>query len=475
MTIPAVIATVSTSSDEKLEADEDELGIPSSQRFILWLIGLVILGVGARILFVVRWSYGKPLQGDPLFFQNVGASLAHGMEYAQPFLDHGKPVATALHPPVFPIVLASLDLVRIQSADAHRIALAFISAACIPLMGLLGRRLLSPFAGLLAAGIAAFGPLWIQPSGKVLSESVYLIVIPILLLAALRCMDRPRGWSFLAVGLVMGLATLTRSEGLYFVFLLGIPLLLFAARSWADRARFGLVLMLGFVLVVGPWIIRNDVEMGGFVVSTNTDTTIVGAYTGTTFDPRSPIYGSFDENVQLGDAAVLVKWGHPPSPARSWTERTLSDALGHIGVSYARAHLSDLPGVILAREGRLWGVYRPGSQLQFDLASDGDGVRSVQLAGQYLNWALLPLAVGGAVVLYRGSRRNLVIVLSPIFAAAISAAVAFGSTRYRAVAEPSLALLASLALAALVQHIPGYNRRWYSKTALSEGSSPEPV
>ncbi len=433
--------------------------LPSSPRwFGLCLVGLIFLGVGARILFVVHWTYGKPLQLDPLWFQQVGASLVHGTGYAVPFLRQGKPVATALHPPVFPIVLAFLNLVGIQSANAHRIALAFLSAGAIPVMGSLGRRLLSPVAGLLAAGIAAFSPLWIQPSGKVLSESVYLVVIPVVLLTAFRCLDRPSGWRFLVVGLAIGVAALTRSEAVYFIVFLGIPLVLLVPQSWRQRGIFGLILLSGFGLVVGPWLLRNEIQMGGFVLSTDSGTTLVGANTADTFNPNSPLYGSFDGNAQLDATVGLLEWGRPPDHARRWTERTLSNSLAHIGISYARDHLSDLPGVILAREGRLWGVYASGSQLQFDLASDGDGARSMQLAGQYLNWVLLPLAVCGAVVLYRRSRRDLVIVAAPIVAAALNAAVAFGSTRYRAVAEPSLALLAAIAIAVLLQRIATFNR-----------------
>ena len=81
--------------------------------------------------------------------------------------------------------------------------------------------------------------------------------------------------------------------------------------------------------------------------------------------------------------------------------------------------------------------------MKFDLASDGDGIPGFQIAGQYLNLDLLPLAVGGGFVLYRRSRRDLVIVAAPILAAALSAAATFGSTRYRAVAEPSIAVLAA--------------------------------
>ena len=106
-------------------------------------------------------------------------------------------------------------------------------------MGFLGRRLMSPATGLLAAGIAAFSPVWVQPSGKVLSESVYLVVIPLVLLAALRCVERPSLLRFAAVGLMIGIAALTRSEATSLILLLGIPLMLFTTRPWRERGHSG--------------------------------------------------------------------------------------------------------------------------------------------------------------------------------------------------------------------------------------------
>ncbi len=351
---------------------------------------------------------------------------------------------------MFPLVLALLNLVGMQSPNAHRFALAVLSSGGIPMMGLLGRRLFSPVVGLVAAAIAAFGPLWIQPSGKILSESLYLVVIPLVLLLALRGIDRPGPWRFFLVGLTIGIAALTRSEAVSLIILLGIPLVLFVPQGWGARCRLGLILLVGVGLVIGPWVVRNDLQMGGLVLSTDSGTTLVGAYTSTTFNPNSPLYGSFSDAKEFGESAI-VKERRPPDGAKQWTERTVGNALSHIGITYARHHLSDLPGVVLAREGRMWGLYASGSQLQFDLSSDGDGVAGFQEAGQYLNWILIPLAIFGGVILYRRRRSHFVIVLVPIVAAALNAALAFGSTRYRAVAEPSIALLAAIGIVVLVE------------------------
>ena len=59
---------------------------------------------------------------------------------------------------------------------------------------------MSPSVGLVAAAFAAFSPLWVQWGGRLLSESLYLVVIPLLLWVALECVDRPSWWHLWGCG-----------------------------------------------------------------------------------------------------------------------------------------------------------------------------------------------------------------------------------------------------------------------------------
>lgn len=435
--------------------------------FVLTLTVLVVLGVVWRIVYAVVWEDGTDLVGDPKFFQQAAASLSHGDGYAVAFLGKGQPVPTALHPPMFPIVLALLDLVRLQSVEAHRIALAFISAVSVVVMGLLGRRLMSPSVGLVAAAFAAFSPLWVQWGGRVLSESVYLVVIPLLLWVALECVDRPSWRIFGVVGLVIGVAALTRSEAIAFVVVLGVPLVLLGSRDWRRRVTYAMALVVGVVIIVGPWLVRNEIQMGGLTLSTDNGTTWAGAYTPATFSPANPLYGSFDGDAQYADTFVSLKWGKPPGGAKAWTELSLENAVGHFGMAFARSHLSDLPGVVLAREGRLWGVYAIGTQLHND-AGDGGWVEGFYIAGWFFEWISLPLAVAGAVILGRRSRRHLVVIVTPVIVAALNAALFFGSTRLRVAAEPSLFLLASIAIVSAFHRLRRLTLRGTGKASSSE-------
>ncbi len=415
-----------------------------ARHFAWYAGGIVVIGVVVRVLFIAGWTWGAPLHGDPLFFQQSAAQIANGKGYVDQLLGKGPFVPTAEHPPAFSFLLAGLDLAHVSSANAHRVALAIFSGLGVLAMCLLGRRVAGPGVGLLAAGIAALDPLWVQWNGFLMSESLYLVIIPAMLLFALRCLDRPNPWDFLALGLLVGVATLTRSEAVDFVVLLGVVVVVLATRAWRDRVVLAVVFLAGVGLFLVPWVVRNDIQMGSLTLSTNEGLTLSGSYSADTLSPSGPNYGGFSNDTQFGAAAILVKYGTPPDHAKHWTETTLSNALGSGAITYARAHLSEMPGVVLAREGRVWGVFAPGNQLVFDTTEDRTGAPGPKQAGQILNWVLLPFALLGAVRLGLRSRRRLLVLLIPIAVVALNAAVFYGSTRLRVAAEPSIDVLAAI-------------------------------
>jgi hypothetical protein len=407
--------------------------------------GIVVVAIVARVLFIARWSWDAHLPlGDPLFFQQSAARLAQGHGYLNQFLGNGSLQPTAVHPPAFSFLLAGLDIAHVQSVDSHRLAMAVFSCLGVIAIGLVGRRLAGPGVGLVAAAIAALDPLWVEWNGFLMSESLYLVIVPTMLLFAIRCLDKPTKWDFLALGVLVGIATLTRSEAVDFVVLLGVVVVILTTSRWRERMVFVAVFLVGVGLLLVPWLVRNEIQMGTLTLSTNEGLALSGSYSAGTFSPSSPDYGGFDNNAQFGAAAILVKFGKPPDHDSHWTELTLSDALKSGAIAYAKGHVSDLPGVALAREGRVWGVYAPGSELFFDRTEDLTGAYGPKQAEQIVNWFLLPLALFGAVTLGRRSRRRLLVVLVPVVVVALNAALFYGSTRLRVAAAPSIDVLAAI-------------------------------
>src|SRR3954453_7089241 len=162
-----------------------------------------------------------PVGGDGLLFHLFANQLANGDGSIQPLIVSPPHVPTADKPPLYPLMLAVPSLLGWKSLVAHRVVSCLMGAALVLLVGLLGRRVGGERVGLLAAGIAALYPLLVVLDGAVRSESLYAPLIAALLLATYRLVDRPSAWRAVAVGALIGLAVLVRSEAL----ILGVLLL----------------------------------------------------------------------------------------------------------------------------------------------------------------------------------------------------------------------------------------------------------
>jgi hypothetical protein len=137
----------------------------------------------------------------------------------------------------------------------------------------------------------------------------------------------------------------------------------------------------------------------------------------------------------------------------------------HLAYDFIRDNAGSLPRVAGARLGRTWGLYRPWQQTRFDTIE----LRPLNLsrAGMVSLW-VLEVAAGAGVVVLRRRRALLLPLVAPPLALSIASVVIYGTTRFRAAAEPSLVLLAAVAVAALAG--PVARRRWHRPAWGHEGA-----
>jgi asparagine N-glycosylation enzyme membrane subunit Stt3 len=111
-----------------------------------------------------------------------------------------------------------------------------------------------------------------------------------------------------------------------------------------------------------------------------------------------------------------------------------------------------VPIVVLARVGRTWSLFRPLDMVTFNAGEDRE--RWVTRLGLVAYYPTLFCAIAGAVVLWRRRRRGALWVLcAPVVVVTIGAVVTYGQTRFRAPAEPSLALLAAVGIVGVIEHV----------------------
>jgi hypothetical protein len=377
-----------------------------------------------------------------VIYRALAHNLVEGDGFSLPGVDSPALEPSAEHPPVFPVVLAGLEVLGLDGPGEQRIALATLAAAGVLLVIVLGRRLAGPLAGLVAGGIAAVHPLWIQHPGLLMSEAVHLVIVPGVLLAAVAVLDRPSWRRAALLGGLAGLAGLVRAEAVGLVLLVGLPAAVLAAGGWRARARWAGLVLLGAAVVVGPWLLRNQRELDTLTMSTNSGKTLMGANCVDTFS--GPKLGGFSYDCQFGAAALVVQAGLPPGePDAVAVDRVLGD----LARQFIDDHRRQLPKVMAARGLRLWGLAFVEDQRRFDVGESRDP--ALQRAGQWVHLALLPLAAAGAVGLARRRDRRLVVLLGPLVLVTVTAVLVYGGTRLRAGAEPSLAVLAGVGAAAL--------------------------
>src|SRR5690606_35426761 len=110
--------------------------------------------------------------------------------------------------------LAVLSRAGIDTPDGQQLALCFVGAATVGLVGLVGRRLGGDGVGLLAAGLAAVYPMLFQADAILMTESPYAFLVAGAVLLTYRAIERPGVARFALLGAVLGLGALTRAEAL---------------------------------------------------------------------------------------------------------------------------------------------------------------------------------------------------------------------------------------------------------------------
>jgi 4-amino-4-deoxy-L-arabinose transferase-like glycosyltransferase len=408
-------------------------------RFALGLGAIAVTGFVLRAFYAATRGSFRPIT-DPSYYHLQANLIADGRGFIDPFTwaFQGDAVPTAAHPPLFTLVLATGSAAGATSPLSHRLIGCLIGTATIVVLGLLGRRIGGPAVGLLTAALAAASPnLWVFDAG-VFAESLELLLVALLLLAVYRIPAHPRWSDAVVLGTLIGLLGLTRSELLLFVPLLVVPALLGRqATEWRRGAALALVGCVVTAVVIAPWVIRNESTFSAPVtMSTNGDLFV--AYTNCARAYSGPGLGWFDVSC---------------APRSTFADRTtdeaerMAEARRH-GLEYARAHTSRLFGVVVwARAARLWNVYRPVQTAE--LASLEDRPKGVSLLGMAFFAVTVPFAVGGAFMLRRRRTRTWPLVV-PLVVATFTAMAFSGNVRFRAVAEPSILVLAAVGVVALV-------------------------
>lgn len=411
------------------------------------LTGVALVALVTRVTYALAAAPNILPISDAGGYRLLGKHLAEGRGYIRPYdlslVDVVRP--TAEFPPGFPALLGVLHAVGLRSVQAQRLALAVLGAFAVVGVVLLARRWLSERGALLLGLVAAVHPALFATEAALLAESLFLWLVVLVLLAAVRFRESPTTERAALVGLLGGAATLVRSEGLVLAVLLVIPWLV---TEPPRRVRAGAVVavLIGALLLPGAWAVRNlgtfeepvlvSNNLGSVLAGANCDATYEGELIGFWLISEDCFAGFRQEDLQAADESVVA--GH----------------LRDDGLEHLQENLGQLPKVAAVRVLRTFQLYEPEQQARL-ATFEGRRLLTERITG-WLLWATLPLAFAGMAALGRQRRfADLWLLTAPVLLVGAVAAATYGNPRFRIAAEVPLLILAALG----VRFLAGLARR----------------
>lgn len=467
-----------------MTAPADRGSDPWERRFWPGTALVTLFGFLGRLLYLVASKVDHEStfrQGDAFWYSSVAIATADGEFFTNPFFG----VPTADHPPLTVAVLAPVSWLFGSSTFAQRVTMVVIGAATIAVVAAAGRRLAGPRVGLVAGALCAASPaLWINDV-LIMSETLTAFAVAVVLLLAVRLAQQPTLPLAVALGAVCGLAALTRAETGLFLPLLVWPTIALA-RDATVRQRVARLAAAtaATALVMAPWSLLNLTRFDEPVpISTNDGLTLLGANCAATYD--GDILGGWVIEPCISDFWATLDDRKPPGPDSfpadepcadtsqhrppCWDASTVSKLMRADGVTFARDHLGDLPRVVYARNGRVWGWYRLDQAIGTGVAEGR--VRGVTMVGYWAAWAMIPLSAVGAVVLRRrrvsllpfGASLAIVVLVSTLF---------YGLARFRIPWDVASCLLSAVGLVAGVDR---FARHRLTPEPVADDASAVPV
>jgi 4-amino-4-deoxy-L-arabinose transferase-like glycosyltransferase len=410
---------------------------------------VVLLALLARVVVMLVSPHYK-LTFDAVDYDRHARSIATGHGYPPSLLDpNGGP--TAFRPPLYPYLLGAIYWVVgvNHGVTAGRAAGAVLGTVSVVLIWMIARRLWGERPAIAAAAVAAIWPPLLFLNASLMSEELFIAIELGVALTALIARSRDGDWRWAVIcGVLCGLATLTRSNGVILVIPAAVGIWV-AKPRWSARALSGPVaLVLAMVLTIAPWTIRNASAFHQFVpVSTQTGLGLAGFLNDEAKD-LSGYPGVWQPPQDIPRYATIFT-RRPQNEAqldRALRARAMRYALNHPGYLVEGAALNILRTLSLAPN--------PSAAIKLDDVMLGLSSG----AGDVLKWSFLlalPLTLAGAVLARRrprGSRGPAFIWAMPlILLPALAWVVAL--PRYRAPTYPFMALLLGLGAAELMTWI----------------------
>jgi len=233
---------------------------------ILFILGLVVNGAVAAMT-------STPGYVDAYYYANGGEFIARGSGQLEPYLwsyvfaPPGLPAPSFAYWRPLPSILAAIGIVAfpgMKPFDASQIPFVVMAALLPVVTYVIGLRIGVRRHALLGGLLMVFSGYFVLNWSNVETFTPFALAGASSLGLVGKGRTDGRWWVWTLAGLCAGLAHLARADG---VLLIGIALFIIALpgnqTTGSQRVRSGLLVILGYLLVIGPWIVRNRLVLDG--------------------------------------------------------------------------------------------------------------------------------------------------------------------------------------------------------------------
>jgi 4-amino-4-deoxy-L-arabinose transferase-like glycosyltransferase len=241
-----------------------------------WLAAILVLALALRTIYGLAQDRAQPygnLGGDSTWYLANGYALATGFERGvlEGYGTGEYPISleNLPTPPIYLLMIGFAQ--RLFSHEMAVMVIRLIQAVMSAMTCYFAYRLAVTIAnderaGLITAGVLAVSPAFVMESAQVATETLYIFLVTggLWLYVSPNFKNRDV-WHMILVGIILGLATLTRAVLLLFP--LGLALHLLIVYGLRRGARQALILLVVYALTVSTWTIYNLARWNRWVIA----------------------------------------------------------------------------------------------------------------------------------------------------------------------------------------------------------------
>ena len=323
------------------------IGIRQGPLLIILAVGLII-----RLVLLSHMNETGLRVIDERHYFRLATSIFSGWGLAL-----GFEVPTSGRAPLYPAFLALVwTVIGEKSLWAIRVTQIGLSLLNVVLLFSLGQRIFNRRVALWAAAIFCFYPSFVAFNFLLLSEVLFTLLLTLFAFGCVVLLQSARPALAVGTGCVLGLAALTRSVLWPFPIILCPLAFLSLQGNRGTRLKLTGCLLLGYLMVVAPWAVRNTSLEGVFTVvnSRGGITLLMGNY------EHTPLNRAWDPVTLTGEQSIFntYKLREKQPESANWTEGQLEKWAQKTAFAFMLEHPVLTVKRSIAKFASFWGLER---------------------------------------------------------------------------------------------------------------------